>query len=48
MEILIEFATRGTVSARVQQAEKEEEVKPGGGTHTFPHGSLTAIALRRR
>lgn len=34
--------------ARVRQAENEEEVKPGGWTHTFPHGSVTVIALRRQ
>lgn len=34
--------------ARVRQTENEEEVKPGGWTHTFPHGSVTVIALRRQ
>jgi len=34
--------------ARVRQAENEEEVKSGGWTHTFPHGSVAVIALRRQ
>jgi alpha-N-arabinofuranosidase len=34
--------------ARVRQTQSEEEVKPGGWTHTFPHGSVTVIALHRQ
>jgi hypothetical protein len=48
MEILIEFATRAKVPARVRQTENEEGVKPGGWMHTFPHGSVTVIALGRQ
>jgi alpha-N-arabinofuranosidase len=36
------------VPARVRQTDTEEEVKPDGWTHTFPHGSVTVIALRRQ
>lgn len=34
------------VPVRVRQKDSEETIKPDGWTHTFPHGSVTVIALR--
>jgi hypothetical protein len=38
----------GAAQTLVRQMENEEEVKPGGWIHTFPHGSVTVIALHRQ